>query len=928
MRVIPYVIAAVLAASARVPAQSPEGAAQQPPVFGVGVDVVAVDSSVVDADGRPVLGLGPGDFQVEVDGKPRRLVSVEYVGRDLEPPAPPRARPAHFSSNEDAPGGRLVLLLVDRGNIGRGKGREVLKAAERFLDTLAPGDRVGLAFVPGPGPGIEFTPEVEDVRRGLKGVVGQADRSGFRVPLAEAVSHIQFNDRRRWEQFLVEQCGGYMSETREYTNPERPIAFAQARMEQCNLELTNEAALVYRLYRERSLATQSALRATLGSLERIEGPKTLVFISEGLGTESPGELRDLGIAASRARVTLFVVLLDTSSADASFNYSSIATLEDREVESAGLYDLATQARGAVLRVVGSGDTAFQRIAREMMGYYLLGFEPEAGDRDGGTHEIKVAVSRPSTTVRARGLLSIPAAPPTPEELLATALRSPLLDPGLPIRIAAYVLPDAAAGKVRVLMAARVGRSTKPLSVGFALSNAAGKVAASRAYQGIAGGEGDWVDFTGEAVVDPATYNLRIAAVDAGQRRGSVEHTVKAALLSAGGLEISDLVLAPASGGRAVRPAVDLELEGGGLSALLELGSRDAARLEGARVAIELADSADGPALLRVPVEPSGPGKEGTRAARIEIAAGLLPPGDYTARAEVSLEGKPVAVVTRPFRVVPPRAGAATARAPLAGLLVETVPFDRAELLTPGTLGHFVDRLGALVPGPVPAGVAAAIEEARQGRPEAMLDRLGDTVKDDPRAAFLRGVSYYARGNLPAALTQLQAALRLDSELFPAAAYMGACYAASGKDLDAIGAWQTALIGEVGSPVLYALLSDALVRAKEQDQALAILSEGLAAFPGDEGLRRRLGMAYATAGRGEEALPLLTAWVDTHPEDQGALFATLALLFEGFSRETAGAAPAEERERLTRYAKAYVDGKGPNRAVIERWLRYLESRKGG
>ena len=195
-------------------------------------------------------------------------------------------------------------------------------------------------------------------------------------------------------------------------------------------------------------------------------------------------------------------------------------------------------------------------------------------------------------------------------------------------------------------------------------------------------------------------------------------------------------------------------------------------------------------------------------------------------------------------------------------------------------------------------------------------------------AFLRGVSYYARGNLPAALTQLQAALRLDSELFPAAVYMGACYAASGKDLDAIGAWQTALIGEVGSPVLYALLSDALVRAKEQEQALAILNEGLAAFPDDKGLRRRLGMAYAMAGRGEEALPLLTSWVDAHPEDQEALFATLALLFEGFSRETAGAAPLEERQRLTRYAKAYVDGKGPNREVIERWLRYLESRSGG
>jgi tetratricopeptide (TPR) repeat protein len=359
-----------------------------------------------------------------------------------------------------------------------------------------------------------------------------------------------------------------------------------------------------------------------------------------------------------------------------------------------------------------------------------------------------------------------------------------------------------------------------------------------------------------------------------------------------------------------------------------VAGRDAARLAAATIALELADAAGGPSLLRAPVESGPADKDGTRVGRIEIAAGLLPPGDYAARAEVSVEGKPVAVVTRPFRIVPPKAGSAIARAPLAGLLVEAPPFDRGELLRPDTLGPFLDRLGASARGPEPPGVAAAIGEARGGRPEAMLDHLGGGGKDDARAALLRGVSYYARGNVPSALTHLQAALRLDSELFPAAVYMGACYASDGKDLDAIGAWQTALIGDVSSPVLYALLADALVRAKEQEQALSILSEGLAAFPADVGLRRRIGMAYAMAGRAEEALPLLTAWVDAHPEDQDALFATLALLFEGFSRETAGAAALEERQRLTRYAKAYVDGKGPNREVIERWLLYLESRAGG
>jgi VWFA-related protein len=912
MRGAGFVVAVLMAGSVPLAAQVPGGEAQPPPVFGVGVDVVAVDASVVDADGRPVLGLGPDDFRVQVDGKPRHIVTVEYVGRDLEAPSAPAARPVHYSTNEDAPRGRLVLLMVDRGSIGRGGGRQVMRAGERFLDTLAPADRVGLTFIPGPGTFIEFTSDVDAVRQGLKGVVGMADRAGHAVPLAEAVAHIKNRDNLRWQQFLDANC--------DFRMESQNVA--------CRQEMEAEAGQVYLAYRERSLQTQRSLSSVLKRLKSVEGPKTLILISEGLGTESPAEARDLAADAAAAQVTLFVLLLDTSGPDAQYKYTELATPEDRERETSGLYDLAGLSRGVVLQVVGSGDNAFQRIARELMGYYMLGIEPEGGDRDGRSHSVKVEVSRPKATVRARGLLNIPTTPPSHQELLTATLRSPLVERGLPVRASAYALRGATPGKVRLLITARVGRATRPVSVGFVLAGPQGKVAASRGYEGVAGGDGEWVEFTGEAEVDPATYTLRLAAVDAGARRGSVEHTVKAALVSAGGLEISDLVLAPSSAGGGVRPAVDLELEGGGLSALLEVAGRDPARVAEATVALELADSADGPSLLRAPVTTGAADKDGTRTARIEIAAGLLPPGDYAARAEVSLEGKPVAVVTRPFRIAPPRAGTAIPRAPLAGLLVETRPFDRAELLKPDTLGHFLDRLGALVPGSVPPRVAAAVEEARQGRPEAMVDRLGEGGKDDARTAFLRGVSYYARGNMPAALTQLQAALRLDSELFPAAVYMGGCYAADGKDLDAIGAWQTALIGEVDSPVLYALLGDALVRAKEGEQALAILSEGLAVFPDDAGLRRRLGMAYAMAGRAEEALPLLTAWVDTHPEDQQALFATLALLFEGFSRETAGAAAAEERQRLTRYAKAYVDGKGPNREVIERWLRYLESRKGG
>ena len=122
-------------------------------------------------------------------------------------------------------------------------------------------------------------------------------------------------------------------------------------------------------------------------------------------------------------------------------------------------------------------------------------------------------------------------------------------------------------------------------------------------------------------------------------------------------------------------------------------------------------------------------------------------------------------------------------------------------------------------------------------------------------------------------------------------------------------------------MLYALLGDALVRAKEQEQAVAILERGSRRLSGRRG-------AAAPArdgprdGRPAARRPCRCSppgWTPTRRTSE-ALFATLALLFEGFSRETAGAAAAEERQRLARYAKAYVDGKGPNREVIERWLQ--------
>jgi len=261
-------------------------------------------------------------------------------------------------------GWRPDVIVI--GTHGRGGVRRIQDAADRFLSTLAAADRVGLAIIPGPGRGVDFTENHAEVRQALRQITGLADRSASRVPVAEAKAFIERTDTFRWEQFVAAEC-------RDDTS---------GRGELCPQELENEAAQVYQRYQERARMGLAGLRAVFEGLRGVEGPKTVVLVSEGLGGDMRQELQDLARTAAEAQVTLFVLLLDTPGMDISSQRPTQTTQENRDLETGSIYDLASLARGTVLRVSGGADQPFERIARELLGYYLVGFAPEPGDRDG------------------------------------------------------------------------------------------------------------------------------------------------------------------------------------------------------------------------------------------------------------------------------------------------------------------------------------------------------------------------------------------------------------------------------------------------------------------------------------------------------------------------------------------------------------------
>src|SRR3954447_24418783 len=159
-----HILAAVLLSSTAADAQTP---AQQPtPRFSTSIDVVSVDVNVVDRNARPVRDLEAGDFTVMVDGRPRKIVSAQFISVTAPAGAAAEAPATDYTTNVGTTGGRLIAMVVDRGSIAPIRAKDVFSSAARFVNRLQAADRVALYSIPS-GTAIDFTSDHDAVEAAL-----------------------------------------------------------------------------------------------------------------------------------------------------------------------------------------------------------------------------------------------------------------------------------------------------------------------------------------------------------------------------------------------------------------------------------------------------------------------------------------------------------------------------------------------------------------------------------------------------------------------------------------------------------------------------------------------------------------------------------------------------------------------------------------
>jgi hypothetical protein len=683
-----------------------------------------------------------------------------------------------------------------------------------------------------------------------------------------------------------------------------------------------------------SLSSLSALRQIISSLGRVRGDKTVILISGGWPLDEREEtsaISPVAAEAAAARVTLYTLYVPITQFAADRRVMSPTPSRDQYLYSGPLDMLAGMTGGGSFRAEVNAEGIFQRLGRELAGYYRLGVEKEPADQDGKTRRMKVQVSRSGLTVRAREVFDVR----TYEDRdwaarLASALDSPIPATGVGLRVTSYLTADPEdRSRIRVVLTGEASR-IEPGETTFQLvvRDLEGKKILS-GEQPLKDATANGVQFSTNLSVPPGSYVVRLGIMDSAGQVGSVEHRVEAQRVAIGPLNATGpvLVRVPARTEGEPRLALDAVRQDERLA--LEVGLEGAVdRIATADVVFEIAKTVDGPPLVNAMGSLSRGGPEGALLAHAVADMRVLPPGDYVARARIKTGTETLGELRRGFAVTGGvaadlAAAPATGRSvtiarpsvPLSARAVGAVqPFALDQVLAPQVLGGFLERVAARPDAATPM-IRDLVERART---QGIVDLyVSDTLAaESPVAAFLRGLALLSQKKVELAANAFRSAMRESPDLFPAMVYLGACYAAGGKDKEAAGAWQTAMIKEGDAVALHKLLTDALLRQGNGDQALRAVETARARWPEDEGLQRRFVVAALLGGKPAEGLQTL----DTlGQKEETSIALALLVLYEAFTSGRPVESAEQDRVRMLRLADSYRATGGPALPLIETWV---------
>jgi len=551
-----------------------------------------VDFRAVTEAGDPVLDLKAEEVTLRVGGRPRPIRSLELVkvGGDTGPVSVSPLPPPFVANTGTASGGgsREIVLILDEDSIAPGREASVRESTSKLLAALQPSDRVALVSTRQGGVSVPFTRDHTAIRGAISAFSGHSSA------------------RESSSDFVC-----------------------------------------------RTVVALQSVRAAVNAFST-DALKTLVFISAALSAPQDDTARvgassalcqlrtrdfeDLGNEIQNSRAHFYVAHI----LEASASPQSPQTLQ------AGIDSLAGVAGGETIRITGASEAALPRIARETSAYYLAAFDPEPADRTGMRQRVELRVSRDRVRVAARANIVVPKSdaaagkPLTPRDMIRTL--TTFRD--LPLRAA--VFPSRPAGKPELLVLFEPGDpATKLTAATIVLYDAKGTAKAQ------------WnsrpEDFAALPIMarlapaEPGEYRMRIAAIDAANRAGTLDMSTDVNLPGTGAVKTSGLLMGVPAPSAPFAPR--LQFTAADTQAVVYLEIYNVPKGSKPAVTLELAETLDGPPAMSGALPLADGPTEDSRIARAGLNIASLPPGDVVVRAIVSVDGKEIARLVRTLRKI-------------------------------------------------------------------------------------------------------------------------------------------------------------------------------------------------------------------------------------------------------------------------------------
>jgi VWFA-related protein len=747
----------------------------------------------------------------------------------------------------------VYVLVFDESHILPGHEVGARLAAERFLRTsIRPGDRVGLYALPGPGPQIEFTSDVQRILRELTAVRGVGEETGTGA-MGTMRTYEAYEIARGNQQILERQVTLVQSRLRTDTragssrvNPatdfEDPSAVRRALLEDAR-------AFVARADDE-SRRFLVRLADVVRALRTVDGRKAVVLFSEGFQVDNlTHELEAVAAAAAQSYSVIYSLDVSAHGVEASDDTARggerMTEIRDK-VQPLG--SLSAETGGTfVIDSAAQRDRSLARIADMTEDYYLVGFTPATAERDRGQYRrIRVTVSRAGARVSTRTGYTPDsnASPADARKAIDAALRAPFAKQEIAIEYTTYVLRGATPSTARVIMslaaqlpavsaasqAADVVYVVRDVETGTVAASGSGRMAVAEAPRdngATSGTSYHRVQFD----LRPGTYMMRAVVREPGGLLGSADRRFEVRALDGPDITASDLVIGSADvSGLPVRAQAYVP---GELTCVLEVYSRTPAQLENVSVIADLVPLTGEPVVVSARAD-LGPVKAvnagAARAVRVSLPLARIAPGEYLVRATLRKDSDTVTELVRDVTVRP---GLPSSTA--------TEPNDAARVhplivLQGDVARRLVDAIQARVKGTALDGAARA---AAAGNWAAVNDVLRSLASTSTDASILRGMAALAKADYTGAVAAFREVQSVVNGEPLIAFIVGWAHTGSGDHPAAITAWRNAVHADATFVPAYLALVDVYQRLGHPELARQVLEAGLRALPGSPELREQL-----------------------------------------------------------------------------------------